>query len=144
MRWLGRRHLAVITLALTLAACSPAIHSRGHVPDAEALANLQPGQSNRTDVSEALGTPSAKGTFDDETWYYISERTETVAFLNPKVVEREIVAITFDQSDRVADIFTYTEADGKPVRLVSRVTPTAGNELTLIQQLFGNLGRFND
>lgn len=144
MRWLGRRRLIVITLTLALGACSPTLHSRGHVPDEEALATLEPGQNSRADVSQALGTPSAQGTFDDDTWYYISERTETIAFLHPKVTERKIVAITFDGSDRIEDIFTYTEADGQPVDLVSRVTPTAGNELTLIQQLFGNLGRFND
>jgi len=42
----------------------------------------------------------------------------------------------------VEDVFTYTENDRREVELVSRVTPTAGNELSLIQQLFGNVGRF--
>jgi len=37
---------------------------------------------------------------------------------------------------------TYTENDKKEVDLVARVTPTAGNELSIIQQLFGNVGRF--
>ncbi|MHA1563739.1 MAG: outer membrane protein assembly factor BamE [Alphaproteobacteria bacterium] len=144
MRWFGRRRLTVISLTLALAACSPAIHSRGYVPDEEALATLEPGQSNRADVSETLGSPSAEGTFDKSVWYYVSERTETVAFLRPKVIERTIVAVTFDDTDRVEDIFTYTKADGKPVKLISRVTPTSGNELTILQQLFGNLGRFNN
>jgi len=43
----------------------------------------------------------------------------------------------------VDDIITYTENDKKEVELVSRVTPTAGNELSIIQQLFGNVGRFS-
>ncbi len=144
MRWSGRRSLTVISLTLALAACSPTINSRGYVPDADALATVEPGQSNRADVSQALGSPSAEGTFDESVWYYISERTETLAFLKPKVIERTIVAITFDNTDNVEDIFTYTKADGKPVKLVSRVTPTSGNELTILQQLFGNLGRFNE
>ncbi len=144
MRWSGRRSLTVISLTLALAACSPTINSRGYVPDADALATVEPGQSNRADVAEALGSPSAEGVFDESVWYYISERTETVAFLKPKVIERTIIAVTFDDTDNVEDIFTYTKADGKPVKLVSRVTPTSGNELTILQQLFGNLGRFND
>jgi outer membrane protein assembly factor BamE (lipoprotein component of BamABCDE complex) len=49
----------------------------------------------------------------------------------------------FALDGRIDNIATYTEADGKPVELVSRVTPTAGNELNFFQQIFGNIGRFN-
>ena len=51
--------------------------------------------------------------------------------------------MVFDERDVVSDVVSYTEADGKPVEIVSRVTPTAGQELNILQQLFGNLGRFN-
>ncbi len=144
MRWSGRIRLIALAFTFAVAACSPTLDSRGFVANEDALASLEPGQNSRTDVSQALGTPSTQGTFGNDTWYYMSERTETVAFLRPKVIERKIIAITFDQADLIEDIFIYTEADGQPVKLVSRVTPTAGNEFTLIQQIFGNLGRFNN
>jgi len=72
----------------------------------------------------------------------MSERTERTAFFEPKLLERKIVAIVFDDEGVVEDVVTYTENDKKDVELVSRVTPTAGNELSLLQQLFGNVGRF--
>jgi hypothetical protein len=33
--------------------------------------------------------------------------------------------------------------DGKPVEIVSRTTPSPGTEASVIQQLLGNVGRFN-
>ncbi len=73
----------------------------------------------------------------------MSERTEKTAFFKPELIERKIVAIVFDSSGVVEDIVTYSENDKKEVDLVARVTPTAGNELSIIQQLFGNVGRFS-
>ena len=69
-------------------------------------------------------------------------RARRTAFFEPKLLERKIVAIVFDDEGVVEDVVTYTENDKKDVELVSRVTPTAGNELSLLQQLFGNVGRF--
>jgi outer membrane protein assembly factor BamE (lipoprotein component of BamABCDE complex) len=37
----------------------------------------------------------------------------------------------------------YGMQDGEIVDLQTRVTPTRGKELTILGQLFGNLGRFN-
>ncbi len=125
-----------------LGACAPTITSHGQEPDPDLLAELKPGSSTRRDVETALGTPSTQGVFRANVWYYMSERTETVAFLAPELLERKIVAIVFDDRNVIEDIFTYTENDKREVELVSRVTPTAGNELSLIQQLFGNVGRF--
>ncbi|MBS28380.1 MAG: cell envelope protein SmpA [Alphaproteobacteria bacterium] len=138
------RHGRVLVLIAALSACAPTINIRGQQPDPEALAAIEPGETSRRQVEQALGSPSTEGVFRENVWYYMSERTETFAFLAPELLERKIVAIVFDDGGVVEDIFTYTENDRREVELVSRVTPTAGNELSLIQQLFGNVGRFSD
>ena len=129
-------------LGFAVAACSPTVSVHGVEPDPDALATVAPGQSDKADVESKLGTPATASTFHDDVWYYMTERRAKRAFLNPKILERKIIAITFDEQDVVDDVLTYTELDGKDVEIVSRVTPTAGNELTILQQLFGNLGRF--
>ncbi|MBO21228.1 MAG: cell envelope protein SmpA [Rhodospirillaceae bacterium] len=136
------RHGRILVLLAALSACAPIVNVRGQEPDPDAVAAIEPGQTSRREVRHALGSPSTEGVFRTKVWYYMSERTETVAFLEPKLLERKIIAITFDEQNIVEDVFTYTENDRREVDLVSRVTPTAGNELTLIQQLFGNIGRF--
>lgn len=136
------RHGRILVLLAALSACAPIVNVRGQEPDPDALAAIEPGETSQRDIRQSLGSPSTEGVFRTNVWYYMSERTETVAFFAPELLERKIVAIVFDERDVVEDVFTYTENDRREVELVSRVTPTAGNELSIIQQLFGNVGRF--
>jgi hypothetical protein len=38
---------------------------------------------------------------------------------------------------------TLTMDDARQIEMVDRRTPTAGNELGFLRQIFGNLGRFD-
>ena len=135
--------MVVATCAIALSACTPVINVRGYVPDDEVVATIKPKVTQRAQVESALGSPSTVSPFDNKIWYYINETTEQVAFFDPEVINRKIIAIVFDDTNIVEDVVTYTEADGQPVNIVSRTTPTAGNEVTILQQLFGNIGRFS-
>ncbi len=126
-----------------LSACTPFVNVHGQVPNPDDLELIEVGSSTRNDVEQRLGTASTSSVFSDNVWYYYSEKTEQVAFFAPEVKERKIIAIVFGENGKVENIATYTKEDGKPIELVSRVTPTAGNELSLFQQLFGNIGRFS-
>ncbi|MFQ5535400.1 MAG: outer membrane protein assembly factor BamE, partial [Sphingomonadales bacterium] len=97
----------------------------------------------RDSVQAALGSPSSVGTFDDSTWYYISRKTKSIAFLDPELIEQNILSLTFDDEGNLDNIHNYTLADARKVNFVSRETPTRGRELGLLEQLFGNIGRFS-
>jgi len=129
---------------LGLAACSPTIQQEGNVPDADQVVQINPGVDDKNRVTQLLGSPSSVSAFQDRTWYYISRRTETTAFFNPQVVEQEVLAVTFDAQNIVQDMKVYGLEKGRTVAMVDRVTPTYGNDLTLVQQVLGNLGRFNN
>jgi outer membrane protein assembly factor BamE (lipoprotein component of BamABCDE complex) len=127
-----------------LAGCTPERDVRGILPDQEQIAEITPGQTRQDDVTRIMGTPTAMATFDREIWYYIGERTETVAFFKPEVKEHRVVVVRFDKQGVVEDVRQVDATkEGKNVALVPRETPTKGKELTLIQQLLGNVGRFN-
>ena len=130
-------------LALAVVACSPRIDSRGNLPDPDKLAAIKPGKHSRNDVAEILGSPSSIAVFDQETWYYISKRTEALAFFEPEVAERQVVIVRFDKKGVVTGVETLGLGQGHAVEPVERETPTAGAELTIMQQLLGNMGRFN-
>jgi outer membrane protein assembly factor BamE (lipoprotein component of BamABCDE complex) len=136
------RHGHILILLSALSACAPVINTRGQQPDPDVLAKIEAGTTSQRDVERALGTPSTKGVFRENVWYYMSERTERTAFFAPELLERKIIAVVFDKVGVVEDIVTYTENDKQEIALVARITPTAGNELSIIQQLFGNIGRF--
>ena len=136
------RKLAAAGLAASLlAGCTAEVAVRGHVPEIEAIAEIMPGVDTRQDVITRLGTPSAISTFEDFKWYYIGQKEEQVAFYWPEVVDRSVLVVAFNDDGYVEDTRLYTMNDGRDITPVSRVTPTEGTELTLMQQLFGNLGR---
>ncbi len=140
------RLLCASTVALAMlagAACSPTIDNRGYVPDKEALERVKPGSQTRADVSELLGTPSSVTPFSDDTWIYIQRKTSTIAFLEPRVLEQNVVVIDFDDAGIVKDVRRYTLEDGKLIDPVTRTTPAPGKELSFLEQLIGNVGRFS-
>jgi outer membrane protein assembly factor BamE (lipoprotein component of BamABCDE complex) len=136
--------LAPLAVAVLIAACSPIIDSRGNLPDAEDLEKIRVGVSSRDEVATVLGSPSAVATFDPNTWYYISKRTETVAFFRPDVLDQNVLTVRFDDAGLVREIVRTGKDAAEPIEPIERVTPTSGQSFSLFQQLFGNLGRFGD
>lgn len=134
------------TLALTLsllASCSPVVNQRGNLVDDARLARIEVGQMNRVEVLNLLGTPTSRATFDDDTWYYIGQVTEKTAFFNPEVIERRIIKLQFDTDGTLVKLDELTLEDAQEIDTVDRETPTLGRELGALEQLLGNLGRFN-
>jgi outer membrane protein assembly factor BamE (lipoprotein component of BamABCDE complex) len=139
-----RSVLSAVALAAALPACTPEKDVHGVLPDKELVAEIKPGQTRQEDVSRILGTPSAMATFDKETWYYIGEKTETLAFFKPDVLEHKVLVVRFTKDGLVENVEQVdAKKNGKSVNPVARETPTKGKELTFIQQLVGNVGRFN-
>jgi len=134
---------AGVSFVLAAAACSPTVENRGYVPDVEALDRVKPGGQTRNDVAELLGTPSSVTPFSDDTWIYIQRKTSTVAFFEPRVLEQNVVVVDFDDSGLVRDVRRYTLEDGKLIDPVTRKTPAPGKELSFLEQLVGNVGKFN-
>lgn len=134
---------ALVVLGAALAGCSPVVATRGHLAEQERLAEIKQGTSTRDDVLGTLGTPTQVGTFDPNTWYYIGQKTEKVAFFEPEVVERKVVILRFDERGVVKEMSMLDATAGQDVELVDRSTPTSGREMGFLEQLLGNLGRFN-
>jgi outer membrane protein assembly factor BamE (lipoprotein component of BamABCDE complex) len=134
--------VAIGGVVLALAACSPRVDQRGQLLDPDAVLAIAPGVQSKEQVAQLLGTPSTVATFDDKTWYYISKRTETTAFFAPNVTDQQVLVVKFDDADVVQQVKLYGMDDGFEIEPVDRTTPTYGQRLTILQQLFGNIGRF--
>ena len=134
--------LALGICSVALAACQAQYDTRGNLPDPEVVLAVQPGVDDRQKVAELLGSPSTMGTFNDKTWYYISKKTERTAFFDPVVLDQEVLIIKFDEAGTVSDMKLLGLEDAHTVVPDPDVTPTSGHELTILQQLLGNIGRF--
>ena len=134
--------LAAGVVVLALSACESRLDTRGNLLDPELVVEITPGEQNRDEVAAILGSPSSITPFGSDTWYYISQRTETFAFLAPKVTERKILVVKFDKDGKVAKVNTVGLEAGQVINPIQRKTMTHGNKMTIIEQMVGNLGRF--
>jgi outer membrane protein assembly factor BamE (lipoprotein component of BamABCDE complex) len=114
---------------------------RGHQVDDEDLRQITAGVSTRSDVTALLGSPTATGTFDDSEWYYISGVTRQRPARTLTLEDQSVVVVRFDPRGTVQEVRRVTREEGQDVRFVQRETPSPGTERTLLQQLFGNIGR---
>lgn len=152
-----RRPAAAMAAALLLGACqylpplperpremfdAPLIR-RGHMVAPEQLTQITPGVTRRDDVRALLGSPSHAGTFNDDTWYYISSSTRQRPGRALQVSDQRVVVVRFTPAGAVQEVRELGEGDTRNIGFVSRETPVPGNERTLLQALFGNIGRFN-
>ena len=133
---------AGITAGL-LTACSPTLNNHGNIPDAEVVKSIRIGKSNRDQIQAMLGTPSAMATFDKESWYYVGSKTSQIAFWEADLLERKVLVIRFDKEGVVQQVENLGKQDGRDVQIVDRKTPTRGKELTVLEQLLGNIGKFS-
>jgi outer membrane protein assembly factor BamE (lipoprotein component of BamABCDE complex) len=135
--------LAAVTVAASLGACSPRISARGNLPTADQLTQIKPGVTDKASVTALLGSPSSIASFDDTTWYYISQKSEELAFFKPDAVDPEVVAVVFDKDGVVKDVHKTSSKTPRTIEPVARTTPAPGKELSFIEQLLGNFGKFN-
>ena len=129
-------------VAVVSSGCSRITYQRGYLANEEMMAEVLPGVDNRDSVEKMLGRPSLTSEFDLSTWYYVSQRSEQFAFMTPKPVEHQVVAIRFNDDGGVAEVENFGLNDVIAVEPHSDKTTTRGKEITFLQQLFGNVGRF--
>ena len=135
--------IAVASL-LALSACSPNVTQRGVMPDIDKVASITPSETTKQEVERALGSPSSINMFGEETWLYVGETTERLAFLERRVQERSVLIVTFDKSGIVTDVQSHGLDASRNIQPIERTTPTVGKDLTVIEQLLGNLNQLGD
>ncbi len=132
---------ALVLAALLAAACTPVYRNHGYIPAEDELAQVTVGQDTKGSVATKVGRPSVEGLLNDNGWFYVQSRFKTVGPRQPQEVERQVVAITFDDQDRVANVERFGLEKGEVVTISRRITSTSIKQIGLIQQLLGSLGR---
>jgi outer membrane protein assembly factor BamE (lipoprotein component of BamABCDE complex) len=127
-------------LALLTAACAPIVTTHGYAPPEDRLAAVEPGVDSAETVVRKIGRPSTAGVVRADAWYYVASVFETNAWQAPRAVERRVIAIRFGADGLVSGVERYGLEDGQVIDLATRTTPTYGREMTIVQQVFGNLG----
>jgi outer membrane protein assembly factor BamE (lipoprotein component of BamABCDE complex) len=133
---------AALSAAVLTVGCAPVVGQNGFQAIDAKPADIMAGADTKQTVLTKLGTPSTTSTFErDNIWYYISQVTEKYTYNRPQVTQRTVTEITFNDTGQVAEVRTLGLDDGQQIAMNGRETPTRGRQLTIIEQLLGNVGR---
>ncbi|MTH33096.1 outer membrane protein assembly factor BamE [Paracoccus limosus] len=140
---ISRRRIMAFALVLpaALAACQATYQNHGYVPPEDQLAQVVVGKTNQSELDGMIGRPSAQGLLTGSAWYYVGSRWETYGPRQPREIERQVLAVSFDGNGTVTNIERFGLERGQVVTLSRRVTDSGVTNIGLLRQLMGNVGR---
>lgn len=143
MKFRFARLVAMLCMIGVVSACAASYRNHGYMPNQEDLANLVVGVDTRATVDDVIGAPSASGLLSEGDYYYVRSRVKEFGLYRPEVVERNVLAISFNEDDTIANIETFSLADGNIVPLTRRVTDSSVIGKGFLRQLLGNIGNID-
>lgn len=132
----------LISTSLLLSSCGTVIDQHGYVAEFGAVEDIGKGM-RKSEVVSILGSPSVITKTNGLSYYYISSKFDRFRLLGTKENERQVIAIHFNRSSRVINVAHYGLKDGVVFDFIGKTTPSYKKDLNFIQELFGNVGRFN-
>lgn len=111
------------------------------MPTSDKISELKVGQT-RDEVEQLLGNPSMVSTLDENSWVYMSSTVKKVAFLKPKIIERNILTIQFDKNGKVKSFSELDKSNGQEINIDKDKTSSEGHELGFFKKYFGGVGAY--
>jgi outer membrane protein assembly factor BamE (lipoprotein component of BamABCDE complex) len=140
----GARAGAALALAIAVATagCSTTVTKHGTQLTEQDVQQVANGMT-ADQVRQVLGSPATVAAVGrGDAYYYISSTMQQSAFFKPTEVDRQVIAVYFNQGGSVERVANYGMKDGKVFDFISRTTPSANtNDQSIVQQLFRNLGQ---
>lgn len=133
--------ICILMLANGLFACTGNVRQHGYMQNTSDVEMIKPGTTTKKQVKKLLGSPTTVSQPDGQNWYYVSKKVAQFAFLSPDRLEDEIIQIQFNAQD-VVEAVEKKSFSKEEIAAVPETTPTHGNEMSVIEQLLGNIGRF--
>ncbi len=137
----GWRKALMVGSCAALLGCSPIYRDHGYIPPPEDLEQIVVGIDTRDSVEETLGAAASGSVLGDDAMYFVRSRIKTVAMLEPEVIDRTVLAISFNEVGVVSNLETFGLERGQVVPLSRRVTSSGVRDTTFLRQLLGNIGR---
>jgi len=124
-----------------LVGCAASYSNHGYAPTDAELDGVIVGVDNRASVEETIGRPSNTGVLKESGWFYVSSKVKRYAYREDEIVDRQLVAISFDKRGIVSNVERFTLEDGRVVALTRRITKSGIKGVSFLRQILGNIGR---
>jgi len=123
--------------------CAPISRISGYVPTEIEISQLRIGSSTREDVVRQIGEPLSHNYSSANFLFYVQKKVESIAFLRPRVTERKVIKLTFNERSILSRIDFADQVDSQVFESEQSIVVSEGRKLTFWQQMFGNIGNFS-
>lgn len=136
-------HSFLFFSAIALSGCGFEVYQSGDLPSQPRLDLIKPGFPQEK-VVDLLGSPIFENKIGNDSFYiYARSKKENRAFMKPEEIERDVYVITFTPQKTVKVVEHVTLTDGNYVAFDESYTKVAGKELSVMEQLVKNFGRYD-
>ena len=130
-------------LMIVASACEAITTTHGRLIEPAELDRLELGVTTQAETISILGPPSFEGAFNSGRLYYNNQKMGKRVGGETLTIERELIVFIFDNNNRLQGIEIRDKTSDKQIVKLESKTPTPGDTVTIVDQLFGNLRRKN-
>jgi len=128
--------------ASLLASCAQPIEVHGNRITLKTFNAIKAGKTTKQQVLEQLGKPVITQDYGPESWIYVKSKSQKTVLSGQKFLDRTVVRVSFNNKGIATSVDIIPYNKHLKLKITNRKTPTAGQEITVFQQLIGNFGRF--
>lgn len=132
----------LVVLICAIAACTSIYRKHGYIPPQEALDSVIVGVDTVETVEASVGRPSGQGLLKDGDWFFVESRWKHRGYHKPEEIDRQVVAIRFDDRGVVSNVERFGLENGRVVALSRRVTDSNIQGVGFLSQMLGSFGNF--
>ena len=133
----------LLILMIVVSACEAITTTHGQLIEPAELDRLELGVTTQAETIAILGPPSFEGAFNSGRLYYNNQKMEKKVGGETLTIERELMIFIFDNNDRLQGIEIRDKNSDKKIVKFQSKTPTPGDTVTIVDQIFSNLRRNN-
>ena len=130
-------------LMVVVSACEAITTTHGRLIEPAELDRLELGATTQAQTISILGPPSFEGAFNSGRLYYNNQKMEKRVGGETLTIERELMIFIFDNNNRLQGIEIRDKTSDKQIVKLDSKTPTPGDTVTIVDQIFSNLRRKN-
>ncbi len=137
-----KKFFCIIFIVLSTS-CISNYEKRGYAFELSDYNLLQEGVTSKEGVLKLMGSPTIISDLSsDESWIYYSEEVKKILFFLPKVVERKVVVIKFDDLESVRNIDEYDlDNEESKMKFVQEYTEVKSHNIGFFKSIFSNIGQ---
>jgi outer membrane protein assembly factor BamE (lipoprotein component of BamABCDE complex) len=136
-----KKTLFLLILGIILTSCLSRIENKGYSFELSDY-KVKKGLSSKGEIVRNMGSPTLISHIDNEIfWIYFEEKIRKLLFFKPKVLDRRILILTFDENKIVSSLNNYDLKDENNISFNHKTTKIRNIKKSLVSDIFGNIGQ---